>query len=114
MVFKSTFSIVFFSTITLFFAIKNSFFLRQIVRFFHFNNLKPCFVFRQRQNGLVEVGGGLAVDGDGVGRGVRLDAAPQRAAQRAVTAHARQPAQVGPVPSGIQALDVAHPTQAGT
>ena len=41
---------------------------------------EPRLVLGERQDGLVQVGGRLAVDGDGVGRRVRLEVASQGAA----------------------------------
>ena len=43
---------------------------------------EPRLVLGERQDGLVEVGGRLAVDGDSVGRRVRLQVAAQGPAQR--------------------------------
>ena len=80
--------------------------------------LEPRLVLSEGQNGLVEVGRGLAVDGDGVGRRVRLDAAPQRTAERAVAPHAGQSAQARwhvvavCTKAIVHGVNVAHTTQA--
>ncbi len=93
-----------------------------LCRRFFFENcskfLEPRLVLGEGQDGLVEVGRGLTVDGDGVGRRVRLDTAPQRATEWAVAAHAGQPAEARGhvVAVGTEAIvhgvNVAHPTQA--
>ena len=51
------------------------------IRHFFFTS-EPRLVLGEWQDGLVQVGGRLAVDGDGVGRRVRLEVASQGPAQR--------------------------------